>query len=154
MAAGTFYQGTSQARLLALINSDNSKSYAYSTDLTFGTPADYTDDDGRNTKIDLIANPNGNYANDTVFYTRLEIGVLADAQTDTVVIPAEFPFATHDILDAINTGLGLNLTADEVQNITYTEEDETGYDLTIVAGSLAWLPSTWKFQGAPAGGGE
>lgn len=141
------YNGASQERLLSLINAKNTPNLALGTDFTFGTITNYTDDEGRNTRVTLIANPSSNYVDDEIFYTRLPLDIIGNLPIEErpkVIINA-LPFTIHEILPQINATLGLSLSTDEVLNSSYTDE-EPSYEITVVEGSLAWLPSTYSFQ--------
>lgn len=70
-------------------------------------------------------------------YTRLPIGaVIVDDMVP--ITPPEFPFTTLDILDQINDQLKLNLTADDIENKTYTSPDED-FVISTNAKSKIWI---------------
>lgn len=143
------YGGTSQQRLVDLINEDNGSNLVHGRDFTFEEGVqDYSDPNGRNSKIKLVPVPGTSYKDDAmVFYRRLPITVLEELPpgfTKTVEIDA-FPFTTHQIIDRINTALGLDLVTSEIEDIGYDNRFDT-YKLTIVSGSLAWVESTFNFK--------
>lgn len=141
------YKGTSEVRLVDLINEANGTELKLTDDFTFGAISDYTDAQGRNTKIVLKANASTSFADDVVFYNRLPITVLTNLPDidERIVRIESLPTSVHELLDDINETLGLDLTTDEVLNTTITEKEST-YPLTIVDGSVAWLPSTYNFN--------
>lgn len=140
------YLGTSNARLVALINAHTGQDYVEGVDFTFG-------------KITTVNGPNYNtririkpvnvevYSEQDLYYNRLSIQALTrrpSATLGTVEI-ASLPFSIHDELADINAALGLNLTAAEVFNTTYTSEQAT-YTLQVRSGaSVAWAPSSYNF---------
>lgn len=141
------YIGTSEDRLVSLINEDNNTNLSLITDFTFGNISEYSDPQGRNTRVDLIASPNSGYSDDMVFYTRLSIDVLENIPDNEklLVVVDTLPIMVHDLLSDINESLNLSLSTDEVLNIRL-DSKEPSYPLTIVEGSLAWLPSTYQFK--------
>lgn len=141
------YQGLSNNRLTELINKDNNTTLVEGVDFNYGTLSVKASSGGRNTSIELNPADTNQFTPVTVNYTRLQIGVLdllPKEMKDYVNLPS-LPVSTHDILEEINRALGLNLTTSEVQNIEYTD-NAAKLPLTILAGSLAWLPSTYYFK--------
>lgn len=135
-------------RLAHLINQDNARQIRYGVDYTFGLPKDYSDQDGRNTQVPLIANPHSNYANDTVYYRRLPIDVLNSAplgQKHPVRVEHDDQVDAHQLLDRINESYSIHLLANEVDPKLIKESDHW-YLLTILCTSLAWLPGTLRFK--------
>jgi hypothetical protein len=150
MALPQPYGGLSNDRLTALINKDNPASQVQeNVDFTYGLPREYTDARGRNTAVTLTPVAGTHYASaEDIHYIRLPIsvlGLLPDGFVKQVVIDS-FPFSIHGSLDAINAALGLDLTPDEVEDTTYSEEQETYVLHTLGATSLAWTDSTYEFQ--------
>lgn len=147
MPSLTPYIGTSVARLTAMINQDNNNHIAPGVDFTFGVPAAFDGDDGRNTKVTLTPVAGTPYAGpQDIEYWRLgidAIGRLPEGSVDPVSVPAG-AFTIHGILTTINTALGLNLTTDEVEEAAYTGGEDT-YTLTVLDTSLCWFGSTYDF---------
>jgi hypothetical protein len=144
----TPYAGASEDRLTALINQDNMSQLQLGVDFTFGLPSSYSDAQGRNTQVVITPVPGANYAGpETLHYVRLPLTVLEalpEGFIQTVQIPA-LPFRLSDLLDSINTALGLNLAADEIvdQQFVYPQ---TSYPLPINQSlSLAWIDSDYEF---------
>lgn len=141
------YKGLSNDRLTDLINSDNGTTLVEGVDFNYGPVTESAGTGGRNTAIELIPTDTTQYTSSVVRYTRLPIhvmGLLPEGEVDSVEI-SELPFTIHQILPKINEALGLDLTPDEVLNTTHTQRHSV-YPLTILPGSLAWLPSTYYFK--------
>lgn len=142
------YLGLSPQRLTDLINHDNGTSYQLGVDFRFSAPQPYSDAAGRNTKLWLEPLDPLKYSPTQVHYWRLPLTVLNSLPTGSllpVTVP-KAPFTTLQILDAINAALGLNLTADEIVNQTYTQ-DLDQYPLVINdAVSFAWINSDFQFK--------
>lgn len=141
------YFGLSKDRLVNLINSDNQTSLELGVDFDFGSLSSISGNGGRNTTIELLSANQGSFTNTNVNYTRLLIsvlGLLPATEIDYVNLP-KLPTSTHAVLEEINRALGLSLEATEVEDITYSEAN-VQYPLTIKAGSMAWLPSTYYFK--------
>lgn len=148
MAREQPYSGTSQARLVRLINTENSKNLVHGVDFVFGSMTEYTDPAGRNTQIQLLAKPGTRYEDSEVFYYRIPVSVLDDLPEEelTEVLIPSLPFSTHQLIGPINAALGLNLTLDEVVDEVFTEK-ASKYALTINGSkSLAWLDSSIEFK--------
>lgn len=142
------YQGSSEQRLVDLINSDNNTNLVLGVDYTFGELSEYSDAAGRNTQIVLLPlPPSGHKKEQTVFYRRLPIDVLADLPSEMVeAVPVNIPFTIHEVLPEINNKLGLALTEEEVVDATY-DTGHARYPLVISAGSKAWLGgSSYAFE--------
>lgn len=141
------YSGTSVSRLTALVNGADNNNLVYGLDFTFGVPEAIPEDEARNTKVDIIPLRNvDKYLKVTVDYIRLPLNVLnllPPGFTQPVPIYT-VPFTIHAILPRINAALGLNLIPEEVENTVYDLE-LASYSLTMLEGSLAWLPSTVDF---------
>lgn len=139
------YLGTSNARLVALINAHTGQSYVEGVDFTFGK---ITTVNGPtyNTRIRLKP-VNPAYSEQDLYYTRLSIQAIARRPSATLgnVEIASLPFSIHNELADINAALGLNLTTAEVFNTTYATEQAT-YTLQVRSGaSVAWVPSSYNF---------
>lgn len=144
------YGGLSNDRLTALINACNPQSTVREgVDFTYGQPQTYSDSLERNTKVTLTPVAGTEYLESTdVHYWRLPISVLNLLPYGYVkpVIIESLPFSIHGSLSAINLALGVNLTPDEVEDITYSTEQKT-YTLVVKgSNSLAWLDSTFEFK--------
>lgn len=142
------YIGLSPQRLTDLINSDNNTAFQLGVDFNFSTPLPYSDTAGRNTKISMVPTDTSKYVATEIHYWRLPLTVLNDlpaGSVQPVQIP-KVPFTTHQVLDAINTALGLNLSTAEVIDQTYSVK-QVSYPLHInEASSLAWVDSNFQFQ--------
>jgi hypothetical protein len=81
-------------------------------------------------------------------YWRLPLTAVNDLP-DGFIVPVEIaavPFSLHDILDDINTALGLTLSVNEVVDQTFTVE-QASYPLRInELASYAWLDSDFSFS--------
>lgn len=142
------YVGLSPQRLTDLINSDNGTALQLGVDFNFSTPLPYSDAAGRNTKVTMVPVDTSKYASTEVHYWRLPLTVLNDLPAGSVqpVQLQQVPFTLHQVLDAINTGLGLNLTYADVVDQTYATQ-QASYALHInEASSLAWIDSAFQFQ--------
>lgn len=144
------YGGLSNDRLTAIINADNpGTAVQEGVDFTYGEPRAYADAQGRNTVVTLTPVSGTHYAQpEDVHYWRLPISVLSLLPVGFVqpVTIESLPFSIHASLDAINEALGVDLTPDEVVDVTYSEEQQT-YTLTAIgSNSLAWYDSTFEFQ--------
>ena len=150
----TPYIGTSEDRLVTLINDDNDSALVLGTDFTFGSPtAIVGDPDNYNTKLTLIAPEESEAVDTQIKYNRLPLSDVLDALEeggDSFEIDA-FPFSIRESLPLLNTQFGLELTEDEVEDTVYTEATGDGnYQITIADGSLAWIPaSSMTFVGVP-----
>lgn len=148
MANVTPYAGFSTVRLTALINQDNDTNHQAGIDFTFGFPGDYTDTAGRNTKVVITpVNPAQYNGPQELHYTRLPLTVLDELPegfVQTVQIPS-LPFRLSELLDTINTALGLDLKVEEIVDQQYSQA-QTRYALPINQGfSLAWIDSDYAF---------
>ena len=141
------YSGTSVARLTALVNGADHNTLVYGLDFTFGAPVAVLEDEARNTKVDIIPLRNADkYTKVTVEYTRLPLNAL-DLLPPGFTQPVRIytvPFTIHSILPRINAALGLNLVPEEVED-TVCDLEMASYPLSVVEGSLAWLPSSVNF---------
>lgn len=141
------YEGLSNDRLTDLINSENNTSLVEGVDFTYGPVTVSAGPQGRNTSIILTPPEESGFSETTIRYIRLPLtimGLLPEGEVDYVDIE-NIPFTIHEILPKINASLGLSLTTSEVVNSTQTQA-ALQYPLTIVAGSFAWLPSTYNFK--------
>lgn len=140
------YSGNSADRVAALVNAKNALALQYGVDFTLGLPQDYTDSQGRNTKV-VLTPTDATYSTSELHYWRLPLTVLNQlpmGAIQKVAIPA-VPFTIHGIIDAINAALGINLSINEVQDQTYTTEQDS-YPLTILNNvSYAWIDSDFTF---------
>lgn len=141
------YNGASATRLTALINAKNSLSLQYGVDFTLGLPQAYSDSAGRNTKV-VLTPTDPTYSTAELHYWRLpltSLNLLPAGYIQPVPIPS-VPFSIHGSLDLINAALGLDLSVNEVQDQTFTEE-QTTYPLTILENvSYGWINSDFSFQ--------
>jgi hypothetical protein len=72
----------------------------------------------------------------TIRYSRISLGTLSEGNSFPLTME-ELPFTTEDLLPQINYTYGLQLTLDDVVNLTYT--DAAGpFVLQAAATSLAW----------------
>lgn len=144
------YGGLSNDRLTAIVNADNpGTAVQEGVDFTYGEPRTYADSLGRNTAVTLTPVAGTHYTeSQDIHYWRLPISVLGLLPAGFVqpVVIESLPFSIHASLAAINEALGVDLTPDEVEDVTYSEEQAT-YTLTAIgANSLAWIDSTFEFQ--------
>lgn len=136
------YGGLSKQRLTDLINAANKSSLIEGIDFEYGSVEELKNHPKHNTKVRLIAKKPG-VADVQISYTRLGIDVLAHLPPEMLgeVLIESFPFSVKQSIERINDALGLNLTADEVENYIFNEMRET-YPVRIKRGaSYAWLPS-------------
>lgn len=136
------YGGASKQRLTDLINVANDGSLIEGIDFEYGSVEELKNHPKHNTQVRLIAKKPG-FADVLIKYTRLGIDVLAHLPPELLgeVLIESFPFSVKQSIDRINDALGLNLTADEVENYIFSEMRET-YPVRIKRGeSYAWLPS-------------
>jgi hypothetical protein len=150
MALPKPYGGLSNDRLTALINAKNPDTPVQEgVDFMYGLPRDYTDAHGRNSVVTIAPVSGTHYTEaEDIHYTRLPISVLGLLPAGFVkqVVIDSFPFSIHGSLDAINAALGLDLVPEEVEDTTYSEEQETYVLHTLGTISLAWTDSTYEFQ--------
>lgn len=143
------YSGLSTTRLTNLINKDNGTKLRLGRDFTFGPIASYNDANGRNTRVTLTPTIGSPYlAPQEVHYWRLGLDALTRLPAGSLgrVQIQELPFSIHDLLPQINTALGLDLTADEVENTVHSVQ-QAKYRITIKPNaSYAWLPSYFDFD--------
>jgi hypothetical protein len=123
--------------VLALINRDNGTSFTLSqVDLTSITamPSSFA----RNTSVLVEAIPGGGFLNSQKiqYYNRLDLGY--QWRNTTPVAAFDNPTSTHDVLTAINTLYGIQLTADDVEDNPYTDNPHT---LVAKPGSYVWIGS-------------
>lgn len=141
------YAGISAQRLVALINAKNNTNYQLGVDFTLGVPYQYIDAAGRNTQVQLTP-VSSTYEAEAIHYSRLPLTVLnslPEGYVSAVPIPA-VPFTLSGMLSVINTALGLNLTADEIVDTTYSTQQDS-YALPINnATCLAWIDSDFTFS--------
>lgn len=155
----TPYAGESDARLTAQMNSDNASQlvagqpYAplrLHTDFEFGPPMAYSDTDGRNTEVAVNITRPEYQGTDYIQCTRQPLTILnalPQGYVDMVVLE-KVPFKLSDILDKINSALGLNLVVSEIRDQLYSAVQPT-YPLPIDATqSLAWIDSDFTFNAA------
>lgn len=137
------YRGTSNQRLVDIINATNGKNLQEGVDFRFGVPKSVSEDEGFNTRIRLHR-LNANYGSDVdIEYTRQPISVLNELPERWIITPnVRAPFYIHDVLTEINQAIGLDLLPHEVEN-TYYPEELDAYRLTITESSLAWQPGSY-----------
>lgn len=144
----TPYAGSSAQRLVALINQDNASNLQLGVDFTFGLPLPYSDAKGRNTQVSLIPSATSKWRSpETIHYTRLSLRVLRELPSGWIqpVLIANAPFSLQDVLDSINSALGINLDIEEIVNVQYDALQAT-YRLPINEQvSLAWIDSDFVF---------
>jgi len=144
----TPYAGLSDQRLTDLVNLDNTTTLRVGVDFTFGPPQPYSDGSGRNTQVTLYPKAGSIWSKpETIHYTRLSLQVLRELPSGWVnpVLITSAPFTLNDVLDSINTALGLNLTTDEIVNVQYDGVQPT-YRLPINEEvSLGWIDSDYVF---------
>ena len=142
------YSGLSAYRLTAMINKDNRKSLRLGIDFTFGPPAEFEDEEGRNTQVVITPVFGSRFKGpETVYYKRLSLTALNRLPQGSVLSVAVPPgsFWIHDILPRINEGLGLNLSPGEVVN-EFFEDELLAYPLRIDSSvSLTWIDSEFTF---------
>jgi hypothetical protein len=140
------YAGISAQRLVALINAKNNTNYQLGVDFNLGVPSLYVDTAGRNTVVTLTP-VSSTYEAEDIHYYRLPLTALNSLPAGSILpvpIPA-VPFTLSSLLPAINTALGLNLTADEIVDQTYSVQQDS-YALHINnATCLAWIDSAFTF---------
>lgn len=140
------YEGTDRDRLTALINNTNETTWQEGVDFEYGTAINPSTVDGANTSVWLRSKLT-NYRDAIIHYERLDIGVLSllPPQFLNTVLIDKLPFEIHEILEDINSALGLTLSTDEVVNTKFHNK-RGSYPLNIVDGkSYAWLPSMYEF---------
>jgi hypothetical protein len=136
------YAGSSKQRLTDLINAANKSSLIEGIDFEYGSVEELKNHPKHNTQVRLIAKKPG-VSDVKIRYTRLGIDVLAHLPPEMLgeVLIESFPFSVKQSIGRINDALGLNLTADEVENYIFNEMRET-YPVRIKKdASYAWLPS-------------
>lgn len=142
------YGGSSKQRLTDLINAANGTSLIEGIDFEYGTLEELKTHAKHNTRVQLLAKKPG-VANARISYTRLGIDILAHLPPEMIgeIFVDSFPFSVRQSIEKINQALGLNLTADEVENYVFKESRDS-YPIRIKKGaSLAWLPSEIKIKG-------
>jgi hypothetical protein len=124
------YAGSSKQRLTDLINAANKSSLIEGIDFEYGSVEELKNHPKHNTQVRLIAKKPG-VSDVKIRYTRLGIDVLAHLPPEMLgeVLIESFPFSVKQSIGRINDALGLNLTADEVENYIFKDA------------SYAWLPS-------------
>jgi hypothetical protein len=140
------YIGLSAERVLELANTKNSKSYQLGVDFNWGTVESAVAPGGRNSRVRLLSLL-PDYQSDWLYFRRLsptDIDKQPEGDIQLVEMP-DLPTSTHAILPLLNEALGLNLVPEEVEDLTYTDIQET-YPLTIKEGSYAWTPGTYQFK--------
>lgn len=140
------YKGSSSDQVLNLANGQNSKTYQLGVDFNWGDVEPAQASGGRNSRIRLIS-LKADYADDWLYYRRRPPASIAkqpEGDIQEIEMPA-LPTTTHAILDLINEALGLDLAADEVENLTYSEV-ASEYPLMLKATSLAWTSGTYMFK--------
>lgn len=141
-------QDDKKAQLTSIANHDSAVNWKEMIDFDFGplesvsvAPA------GRNTRVYVYAHKQG-YIDQWLYYTRVSPDSINDQFTDgnipKVLVPNQ-AFTVYSILDQINAALGLNLTADDIENTAF-EPGLTAYPITFKKTSLAWLPGTYTLQ--------
>lgn len=148
------YAGLSTTRLVRMLEQNNPvlTSYRYGVDYMLSEPRVITPVNGRNTEITFIPT-SPRFNQQTLTYRRLSLSNLNPDNTQyPQVVFQTFPATTHGALAQINTALGLNLTAAEVENVTYNEF-VSEFELRVVgpASSVAWTASMYKFRAGFAG---
>ncbi|BDD79845.1 hypothetical protein [Burkholderia phage FLC9] len=150
MALPKPYGGLSNDRLTALINEKNPDTPVQEgVDFMYGLPRDYTDDQGRNSVVSIAPVSGTHYTQaEDIHYTRLPLSVLGLLPVGFVkqVVIDSLPFSIHGSLAAINAALGLDLVPEEVEDVTYSEEQDTYVLHALGDISLAWTDSTYEFQ--------
>jgi hypothetical protein len=87
----------------------------------------------------------------TVYYKRLGLDVL-NKLPDGELVPFDpiiFPTTMHAILPQINAGLGLDLSAEEVDDALMPVIPVNGVTIKINSNSLAWIAGEYFFPYAP-----
>ncbi len=141
------YSGTSVQRLLQLINEKQGTEFT-TGELSFGLPQKLPSGGAYNTRVLVSPVDHGNFKQQFIFYNRLSISALTRLPSDEILAVqiSGFPFSVHGSLSAINIALGLSLTQDEVEDLTFVSGPGP-HSLRIKDGaSLAWLPSEYDFM--------
>lgn len=138
------YAGSSKQRLSDLLNSVNTRQYHVGVHYDFGHMFEYSDDYGRNTSIEIIPRSSmGDIPPQRAQFRRLPLNLLGElpfSATDRVTVT--LPFYLHDVLEEINSVLGMNLEPHEVENAYYDTSQST-YRLTITENSEAWIEGSF-----------
>lgn len=146
------YIGLSEHRLTDLINAANPTQPPLmdGVDFLYGTPVETTYS-GYNTRVRL-KNQHPNGADRDIYYNRLSLAVLNELPDEFIgtVTTHDVEFYIHDILNEINSALGLTLIPSEVYNTKHSCGEES-YPLVIKPqASLAWLGDTsYNFKLTP-----
>ncbi|BAQ02687.1 hypothetical protein AVU38_gp159 [Ralstonia phage RSL2] len=146
--SATSIQADKKTQLTSIANHDSAVNWQEMIDFDFGAmesvsvaPA------GRNTRIYVYAHKQG-YVDQWLYYTRVSPSTINDqfagGNIPTVLVPND-PFTVYSILDQINAALGLNLTADDIENTAF-EPGLSEYPITFKKTSLAWLPGTYTLK--------
>jgi hypothetical protein len=146
------YQGTSHARLSQLIRSAQNPPLPSGVSFEFGVPEVGGRPVPGATKITLQAKVRARVdPQTTVHYKRLGLDVL-NKLPDGELVPFDpiiFPTTMHAILPQVNAGLGLDLSADEVDDMLLPAIPVNGLTIKINSKSLAWLAGEYFFPYAP-----
>jgi len=142
------YKGLSRDRVVALANLKNNTNHQYGTDFTFGTLRAQSAGGFGNTVLQVLPGDTETYVQQSLEYTRLSLAVMFNLP-DGEVLPVtirKIPFSVHQVLDDINTALGLDLLPEEVEDSVYDKVQER-YTLRIAGAlaSVAWLSSSFDF---------
>ena len=140
------YGGSSSDRLTKLINRANNANLVEGIDFEYGEPV-AASAVGTNTKVALYAKREG-FRNHILHYRRLDIGALAllpQSEVEAVFVES-WPVNIHSELEKINESLGLDLTPEEVVDLTYYDSGQEKIPLKISDKSLAWLPGEYLFE--------
>lgn len=136
------YRGISSQRLVDMINTANGKNLQDGVDFRFGTPRT-VEGNGYNTRVRLHRLSDAYPTDVDVQYTRLPLNVLEELPERWVITPrVKVPFYVHDVLDEFNVAIGLDLTAEDVVNTYFTQEQES-YRLIASETSLGWIPGSY-----------
>jgi hypothetical protein len=147
------YQGTSANRLSQLIRNAQTPVLPGKVAFTFGVPQPGTKPVPGATEVVVEASAGKRHdAPVTVNYKRLSVAVLNKLPPGELVPfdPMIFPTTMHGVLPQLNAGLGLDLVADEVEDVELPSIPINGITITIKDNSLAWLPGDYFFLYAPA----
>jgi hypothetical protein len=82
-----------------------------------------------------------NYGEQTLFYSRLNLGNATPVTNPTPIVVASYPTDTYTLLPQINAYYGLQLGQSDVLNTSYANA-AADFLVTAAAGSLVWTPAT------------
>lgn len=127
--------------ILDLINLNNQDDETFST-VSFDTPVPLVTGSVRNTSLGVNSVPGGRSVGSvTVFYNRLDLGVLFSQNKLNVVIAN--PNTTMDLLPIINHTFGLGLDATDIANVPIN--GASSITLTALPGSYAYTGSVLAY---------